>query len=96
MYAIVCKSRYKDEMLALIDRNHTRSKWWTSTESFLILKIVSKTAAEKICSKYLYNAASVVSYNHARDIIDAQSNEAIHRLALADSSLGWDAHKDNF
>lgn len=100
MYAIICDAKKGKslgmEILALTDRSKTKDTWWTSDNESLIMAFNKRSAAEYFCKQLRYNNAEVVSYNSAIKYIRDQSNEIMHREALASCEMGWDEHKDSF
>lgn len=99
-FAIICKARKGQKKgiryLALVDRRKTKKTWWTSDSEWLIMRFKDIKAAKKARSRLSLNNPEIVSYRFAVSTIQEQENDILHYEALAESELGWDAHKGCF
>lgn len=66
-YYIVTKGRRDNQMLFLVDRNKTKSKWWTTILSQAI-GFDKKSAAKVQLSKLVYNDPQIVDSRNTKSI----------------------------
>ena len=106
-YAIICNARnkkgienYNIQKLALVDRRKTKSLFWTSDDSTLIMKFNTLNGAKIALSKLKYNSPKIVEFSEAARIInnnsysyEAKRNEMESYVSYYGDELGWDAHK---
>ena len=98
MFAVICNARRGRELgievLALVDRKKSRSRWWTSDNPSIAICYPSRAAAQFAARRLRKNSPRVVSFEIASRQLTAQADKALRddedRL-LDDSS--WDSHK---
>ena len=97
-YAIICDAhkggKLGIEILALVDRAKTKSLWWTSDDTSLILNYLSLDAANFACNRLRLNNPRVVDFIQARDEIRSQADHITELMIQVDDEMGWDAHKN--
>lgn len=96
-FAIICDARAGESLgistLALVDREKSNRLWWTSDSPHLAICYREKTAADFACRRLRKNRPRVVPFEAAARILNEQSDDIMHREALNDIDMGWDAHK---
>lgn len=99
-WSIICRARQGHRMgircLALVDRSKSKSGWWTSDNTCIILHYRSKTAAEYACKRLRRNKPEVVTYECAVRLIKEQDCLIMEHEATEAMGEGWDGHKDSF
>lgn len=106
MFAILCDAREgRDQgirVLALVDRSKERRLWWTSDNPGIVRSYDTRPEAEAACNKLGRNNPRVVSFeemrstlrDQARRISEAEEEREDQKI-LAETEMGWDAHKDH-
>lgn len=93
-YAILCDARKGSslgvEKIALVDRKKTKSQWWTSDQSQLILNYRKRSAADFACKRLKRNNPEVISYERAVKVVENQAKEILLTQAERESEEGWE------
>lgn len=107
MFAIIQDARLGStlgvKVLALVDRQITKSTWWTSDNPSIILQYQSRSAAQFAAARLKRNNARVIPAHQALYLISSQARavsvaqaERDHEYALSIMEDGWDGHKNSF
>lgn len=96
-FAVICDARAGESLgvqtLALVDRSKSRSLWWTSDDPALAINYQREAAAKFAARRLKHNAARVVPFEQAEQLLREQSRQITYEYAMADSERGWDDHK---
>lgn len=96
-YAIVCDARAGASLgvssLALVDRSKAKHLWWTSDDPTIALRYDSEAAAQFAMRRLRHNRPRVVPFAKAAAMLQRQAASIDHEASLAESEMGWDAHK---
>lgn len=97
-FAVICDARYGAasgiEVLALVDRQKTRTCWWTPDDASIAICYQREGAAHFAANRLRANGPRVVPFVIAKAMLDEQAELAAHRGAQADAEADWDSHKE--
>ena len=81
-------------VLGLVDRKKSKSTWWTSDDTSIMMNYDSPKAAAFAAGRLKRNNARVVPWNQAVAEILHQAHEIEQESIFAEAEgPGWDAHK---
>lgn len=95
MFVIATKSRRREEMLFMVDRNKQRASFWSNRLDDA-MQYGDKGAAQRKAAALKFNSPCVLSLQDAARIARAQEDERIHDEAMSSCEMGWDGHKGVF
>jgi inhibitor of KinA sporulation pathway (predicted exonuclease) len=95
MYVIATDSRFKNEVLFMVDRNRQRASFWSNRLDDA-MKYGDKSSAQQKATKLRFNQPRVLTLQAAAQIAGEQMKGQEHEAALYADEAGWDGHKGHF